>query len=836
MDDAQQSQNEEPAPARTKRSSRKGLPKRFMCQSSGCHKQYSRAEHLQRHSLNHEPKRIHRCRTDGCRQTFVRQDLFDRHVERHRHRDDSWQSATDTPSAREDHNSTSVPSQNVVETHHPATRSVSLQQQPEENLISQAAMAMADWDFLAQPFENGTSGTASGNDSLAAWLLSPPGSHGWDLDVTQPSFMNYNPDNGSCNPFDASNLAFLPASDQHGDSVTATWVDGTENAASVGSLVLPQQHHVHISARRLGEILDLLQTFHRKHAPSLKLTIGSQSLVYRTPDGVWPNVTLLVLEQCVASFWKDVASQMPILHQPTFSANHCPVLLLLAIIPLGAAQLVRLASVEIVAGYRDFADLIIMGLRWEIQSNEAAQPPVNLWVAQALLLLEFYEKMFSSRQLHERAHIHHVSTLTLLRRGSPLGGRLGTETPLEVDEMQDLPDAEDGPIRSAPTCDSWWHRWSSNEAMLRVIFAAYEMDTLHAAMFGHESSLLPSDVGLPLPCDDVLWVAETPESMHALETSFHLCGVKTTKFLDGLKNCLHGHAMQSHYRARLTLVIGLLSVACNLRPREKHIKLFETVPSQTERKKWTQMMFRALDQWKEGLDGALSSLQSHRPGHVPSSMVIEPTVLFHLTYITTHVDILYCQILAGTRLLLGRRVSRKELASAKSYAATWATTSEARLAVLHSARLLAETLLAQRPTMQDDSSGPSSTDEYSCRSDPCIYRPWSLYLAALTIWTYQYTASPNAPNEEITESLLEHDVEIIACSHIASLAESRDVDQLTKKGSNRGCSAVLQYLSVNLATAETEILVEASSRLGECCKLLATPFTPHHSRMDPSSP
>jgi hypothetical protein len=696
-------------------------------------------------------------------------------------------------------------------------------------------MAMADWDFLAQPFENGNPGTVRGDDSLAAWLLSPPGSHGWDLDVTQPSFMNCNPDNGACNPFDASNLAFLPASNQHGDSVAATWVNETGDTTSAGVLV-PQEHHVHISARRLGEILDLLQTFHRKHALSLKLTMtSSQSLIYRTSDGGWPNVTTLVLEQCVASYWKEVASQMPILHQPTFSANHCPVLLLLAIIPLGAARLVRLDSVEKLSGYRDLADLVIMGLRWEIQSNEAAEPPVNLWVAQALLLLEFYEKMFSSRQLHERAHIHHVSTLTLLRRGSPLGGRLGTETPLEaLDEP--LPDAEEESIRSASTFETWWHRWANNEAMLRVVFAAYEMDTLHAAMFGHESSLLPSDVGLPLPCDDVLWAAETPELVHTLETSFHLCGVKTTKFLDGLKDCLHGNTVQLHYRARLTLVIGLLSVACNLRPREKHVKLFETVPSQTERKKWTQMMFRALDQWKEGLDGVLGSLEIHHSGRVPSSMVIEPTVLFHLTYITTHVDILYCQILAGTRLLLGRRVSRKELASAKSYSATWATTSEARLAVLHSAKLLADTLLPQRLMMRSDSSGPSSTAKYACRSDFCIYRPWSLYLAALTIWTYHYTANQRVPNKELTEPLLEHDVEKVAYSHIVSLAESHDVDQLAEKVSNRGCSAVLQYLSDNLANAEPEILIEASSRLRECRKLLATLVTLHHSRMDPSSP
>ncbi len=44
----------------------------------------------------------------------------------------------------------------------------------------------------------------------------------------------------------------------------------------------------------------------------------------------------------------------------------------------------------------------------------------KLWVFQTLLLLELYEKMFSTRELHERAHIHHATTITLMRRGRSL--------------------------------------------------------------------------------------------------------------------------------------------------------------------------------------------------------------------------------------------------------------------------------------------------------------------------------------------------------------------------------------------------------------------------------
>jgi len=66
-----------------KRASRKGQPKRFHCTYDGCERTYSRAEHLARHQLNHEPKEVFRCEVDGCGHTFVRPDLFARHKARH---------------------------------------------------------------------------------------------------------------------------------------------------------------------------------------------------------------------------------------------------------------------------------------------------------------------------------------------------------------------------------------------------------------------------------------------------------------------------------------------------------------------------------------------------------------------------------------------------------------------------------------------------------------------------------------------------------------------------------------------------------------------------------
>lgn len=712
----------------------------------------------------------------------------------------------------------------VIGRHHDVAHQSPLRQSAHGDLLGDPSiLAPTDWGFAGQPIDNASLETAQVNDSFAAWLLSPLGSHGWDLDVAQLPSMNYGSYTDIHNSSDRGNPTPLPGFGECNDPALGVGVGEVRNHVPLG-IQGCRESWLHISTRQLSKTHDLLQSFHNKNAANLRIAHApAESLVYRSPEGTWPNVSTSVLEQCVLTFWQDVAPQIPIVHRATFSAEHCPLPLLLAIVSLGAAQLVRISAPKALSDYRHLADLIIMGLRWEIHTSEDAQPPVNLWVAQSLLLLEFYEKLFSSRQLHERAHIHHVSTLTLLRRGSPLGGRPGTDTPLEGSNTPDHGhnDERTEAYRSLDL-NTWWRRWANNESMLRVVFMAYEMDTLHAAMFGHESSLLPSDVGLTLPCDDILWTADSADGLRQLETAFSLYDIKSKKFLDGLKDHLHGDPSPSHFRARLTLVVGLLSVGCHIRPREKHNKLFETIPSQAERKKWTTMMLQALDQWKYGLDDALNTASLYETGPTRPRSIPEPTVLYHLAYITMHIDILNCQILAGTELLLGRRVSRKELASATAYAASWAATAEAGLAVLHSFKLLSHTLVEPRAGEPGKQPQLVMSNGYLCRSDPCFHRPWCLYLAALTIWTYQYTVGQRQTNDATMNSPTGRSTEDIAHSYVAKLSKGDNPDSLIDRMSDYDCSALLQTLSDNLALAEPTILVEASSRLLKCRSLLAS--------------
>lgn len=145
---------------------------------------------------------------------------------------------------------------------------------------------------------------------------------------------------------------------------------------------------------------------------------------------------------------------------------------------------------------------------------------------------------------------------------------------------------------------------------------------------------------------------------------------------------------------------------------------------------------------------------------------------------------------------------------------------EARLAMLHSFKLLSHSLDARQSNSQEGLLPLPSSTNYSSRSDPYIYRPWCLYLAALTIWMYHYTISQRRAEDLQSPAETEISMRQAACQYISLLAECEDPNEVEDQISQQGCNAILQILSNNLATAEPTILVEASKTLCKCRDLL----------------
>ncbi|GAB7353845.1 hypothetical protein MBLNU459_g4211t1 [Dothideomycetes sp. NU459] len=384
-------------------------------------------------------------------------------------------------------------------------------------------------DFIE--FGNLPSDETLARDNFATWLFDTEGSSA-DFSMADLPFLDFGLESTLSNNF---NYDVESSAGQPCDTETVS-PEECENSESVPEF-------------QRQALLQRVRHFMKKQPRYLPRT---GLLLNTSANGDMPGLSLVMLQDCVISFWDHVSQRLPVVHQPTFSYKSCHPLLLMVMIALGASTLHNQAPEDGLLGYQGFADLLISNLRWEICTDEEAQPPVELWVAQALLLLEYYEKLYSSRRLHERAHIYHSATLTLLRRGSPLIGRSGSETPPSRQQPEDRPNPPQTRGHHEPNMK--WLRWAETEAMHRVVFATFMMDIIHASMYGHVADMAPHEIRLPLPCDEALWTARSYESIQRFDSNLRMYGVKPIGFLEGLKRALHGQEVMTHSFARMIVI------------------------------------------------------------------------------------------------------------------------------------------------------------------------------------------------------------------------------------------------------------------------------------------
>lgn len=601
-----------------------------------------------------------------------------------------------------------------------------------------------------------------------------------------------------------------------------------------------------ISEPRRQELLDLARSFRQRQIQKRRCISVGMEILDGELDGDAPNLSLFTLKKCLSAFWDHVSPQIPILHRPTFLPNSCPILLLAAIIALGASTLHKLEEEVYNEEFIAFSDLLASFLRWEIFSEADATAPAKLWVFQALLLLELYEKMFSSRELHERAHIHHASTVTLLKRGTPLIGKEGRESPSGQVPSDEFGGDEAGCSGGNATSSfSWWSQWVTAESMQRVVFMAFIMDITHALMFGHVANISPQEIHLQLPSDDTLWSANTPETVQSLLTSFRLYGIKSMYFLDSLKHCLHGQDVKTHAFGRIILMAGLLSVGWHMHNEETQLTWLKTPLHLNERGRWRSRLSSAFDSWNARLR-EIWPVSTAASGPTESSLnnskldLDNCTALYHLSYLSRTVDFLNCQILSGSRRLVSRRVSGRDYTNAVQSMKEWAPTPQARSAVYNAFKFLHAIFVL--PVLGRQSILAS----YSARRDPLNHRPWIVYYATLTIWAYNYTLEQHAdvgsaPADQVavpsstgahhqqtggqtqrrmsplTDQAARTVRTFLECG--ASLEEPESLGH-TPIGRAGQCAALCEWVSACLQDAVSEILLEGSQRMKACHDLL----------------
>lgn len=664
-------------------------------------------------------------------------------------------------------------------------------------------------------------------DDFAAWLFNEPGPMATPPpSSTSPSLGGFAPLPPSVAPTPAAGTGMMPGYLDAAQMSNPFLLNDPSYQGFLVNNMLPTQQQQHpmsvtsiLDTRSPQTILSGEKRQHLLHLMSTRFNEAAYSAAAKRKDSLMDGnlnddqhvLSLRMMQTYIGSYWYHFHPQLPILHQPTFVADETPNLLLLAIMAIGAATLDRAHGSEITETAAELAGFIAWHLRWELFMDGDFRPPAKLWIFQALLLLEVYEKRYSTRALHERAHIHHDTTLTLMRRGSSLIGKDACAASANLHDHS-------GHSRSGSTstvADESWSNWIKAESTRRVAFAAFVLDSTHATMFGHSVKMVTHELRLPLPCDEALWSANSAAEVARMQSSLQANGVKPVMFLDGLKKTLNGEPVRTNAFGRAILMSGLLSVSWHMNQRDLQVSSLGVPHALGGRDKWRSSLLRSFDNWRRDYDEALGqgSLFSYHAHHFAAEdPVLDSRDALHaLAHMASHVDFVDCQIFAGAGRLMGRSITPRDYSTAREKMMSWATKASARDATFYALKILSKCLL---PEQGSSFWSNEHTTDYSARDDYLLNRPWVLYMAALVVWSYGYAldgplAAPIALNSKAEQQADMH-------TFLLRVGGARDPNELEMMGGRNQSLGLLMILRDSFVDSRWELIQEAGGLLGSC--------------------
>jgi hypothetical protein len=425
-----------------------------------------------------------------------------------------------------------------------------------------------------------------------------------------------------------------------------------------------------------------------------------------------------------------------------------------------------------------------------------------------------------------------------MRRGSSLIGR-AIEQPDAMDPTRTPPGAE-GTINTSGTNtgDADWNRWINAEATRRVAFAAFIIDSTHASLFGHAAVMSHNDLRLSLPCNESLWSAPNFAAVQQGEKSLAESGVKPTSFLEGLKCTLSRQKVHTNVFGRVILMAGLLNVSWHINQRDLQRRSLGNDTTSSNQKSAdkkaasTNHLTAAFESWKRDLDDNLpakqeqqtqddcpqstSACHAEHSDNVPDS----GSCLVSLAHMSTHVEIVDCEVFAGAKWSLGRKVFDVDRINIQNKIRAWASTSRARDATFYAVRFLCDVLLPPRDLDPKQSPADDIPDlTYSARDDYLVNRPWILYFAVMVVWSYGYALDGPLSAAAFTLTTRERAVSDMRV-FLQRAKEYKSPDELQDWTGRNECLGLLMMMRECLKQPRWELLHEASDILGLCIEKL----------------
>lgn len=499
-----------------------------------------------------------------------------------------------------------------------------------------------------------------------------------------------------------------------------------------------------------------LDTPSRPHLPQVSgETRGSiLALISNAKDvnGASPLLSLEALQGYCDLFFSRFNIAYPLIHQGTFDPNRAEPVFLAAVLCLGATYSSREAH-QIAVGIHD-------SLQTQLFCHSNFSPEPDLWVLQAMLLIDCFGKMRAGPKQRDRAQLFHCVLIKMIRRSNCCV----IQTPTIRSRPKDLEHA--------------WIEAMNLEQRKRLAMHCFMWDTQHAVLFSQSLCMSAFEMRFPLPCESSTWEASTPEQ-------WFQCAIKELDhpFLSALKGYIAPHAVHRprhlNLLARVFLLHGLMSLSSDLRRRDQ-----TTIRSETPELTgvWKHRIGRSYDLWKIDFDAdcmAIKLGQAENPRRF-TSIKMAAHALYRSAHITLNVEILDLQICAGTPHILGRAVTQNDVERSRRIIPQWLQ-DESRIAVKaakHASFILQDAVI--------------SLDDWD--DADAFHFPWCLYLATLTCWAFHLPEEgrnvPNPSPQRDAQAKTEMSSLIVSMTTCSSLDE---LASLAGKYSTKGLMKVMAH-------------------------------------------
>lgn len=308
------------------------------------------------------------------------------------------------------------------------------------------------------------------------------------------------------------------------------------------------------------------------------------------------------------TYWQMFHKPFPFVHKPLFDTTIADPLLLSAMVVVGCHfgnphGLQRLAKERRKLPEFELALMIATPLRYCLFQHADFSPPTKLWVLQALLILEFCEKNFLTRKMHERAHIHHSTTAQLLKRLPTFGGNPASRI-RQVKALGNTSSADESDHEGTGSEDNLFSQWVELELMKRVTYMACYIDVVDFIKFRHDPAILFIQMqAMKMPCDSEVWeLLEFNGLFSKVVKRQRRKHRRSEPFMQTLKKLLKPGLPINFDRNiaplnSFVLLDGLIALMNQMKETDSQNQLLNHMDIKVLSMRWRDILCRAFDRW-----------------------------------------------------------------------------------------------------------------------------------------------------------------------------------------------------------------------------------------------